>query len=104
MEDLLNHPNFSITRRPKPMTDELREFLISQINDDIKLEGYGARQIKTRNAYQIYSEVLHALGREISSEDIAKMLRAQEKFSDDKMESEFRRRLEDESLIAGVIL
>ena len=105
--DLLNQESFSVARRVHRLTDEQTNGLVSSIMEGLKSDNiYGVfvSRKDTRLSARVYSDVLRALGRDVSQEQIEKMFSAQYQGLEDSERAQRLREAEAWSVLGHQIV
>ncbi|VVB78044.1 Uncharacterised protein [uncultured archaeon] len=105
--DLLSRESFSVAKRNYRLTDEQKNGLVESIMGGLASDnifGIFVSRNDTRLSSRVYSDVLKALGRNVSSEQIEQMFLAQYQGLEAYERAEFQRQAEDWSSLANQVV
>lgn len=105
--DLLSEEGFSVARRVHRLTDEQTNGLVSSIIEGLKSDnifGVFVARENTRLSSKVYVDVLKALGRDVTQEQIEQMFSAQYQGLEDYERQQIQREAEDWSILAHQVV
>lgn len=105
--DLLNHEGFSIARRSHRLNEQEINGLVSGIMEGLKPDnifGVSVSRKNTRLSSRAYADILKALGKDVSQEQIEQMFSAQYQGLDDFERRLRQREAEDWSILAHQVV
>jgi len=105
--DLLSSQSFSVSRRNHRLTDEQSNRLVESIMEGLKSDnifGVFVSRENPRLFAKVYSDVLKALGKDVSKEQIEQMFSAQYQGLENYERAQRQRKAEDWSILAHQVV